>query len=142
VAAMRKAADEAGIPLAINARTDPFLLGLGDNDEWRFEESVRRGKLYANAGATSIFVPGVTDERTIERLVKAIGIPLNVLANASTPNVKRLAELGVARISTGSTSTGHAMAKFRSMADEVKQTGSFAFAAERIPHSEMNALFE
>lgn len=141
VQAMRAAGDDLGVPLVINARTDAFLLDLGDSDDWRFEESVRRANLYLEAGAASAFVPGVTDEATIAKLAKAINGPLNILAGADAPSVQRMGELGVARISTGSGSTSYAMAHFRQMAHDVRQNGSFSFAAERIPYAELNALF-
>lgn len=142
IAAMREIADEMDVPLVINARTDCFFIGNAPGGEWRLQEAIRRGNLYLQAGASSIFVPGVTDEPTIAKLVGGIGGPLNVLAGAASPSVKRLAELGVARISVGSGGIGYAMAQFRRAAQSVQDTGSFAFTAERMPHPEMNALFE
>jgi 2-methylisocitrate lyase-like PEP mutase family enzyme len=142
VAAIRKAADEAGIPFVINARTDVFLEGVGDSDAWRIEEATRRGKRFLEAGADCVFVPGVADEHTIASLVNAIPGPVNVLAGASSPSVARLAELGVARISVGSGAMAYALGKFRAAAKSVKESGTFTFGTERIPHSELNALFK
>jgi 2-methylisocitrate lyase-like PEP mutase family enzyme len=142
IAAIRKAADEAGIPFVINARTDVFLEDVGDSDGWRIEEATRRGKRFLEAGADCVFVPGVVDERTIALLVKAIPGPVNVLTGASSPSVARLAELGVARISVGSGAMAYALGKFRAAAKSVKESGTFAFGTERIPHAELNALFE
>ena len=141
IAAIRKAADEAGIPFVINARTDVFLESVGDSDGWRIEEATRRGKRFLESGADCVFVPGVADERTIASLVNAIPGPVNVLAGASSPNVARLAELGVARISVGSGGMAYALGKFRAAAKSVKESGTFDFGKERIPHSELNALF-
>ena len=142
IRAMKEAGDEAGVPLAINARTDAFLADLGDSDAWRLEESIRRGNRYLQAGAYSVFVPGVIDEQTIATLVKEIGGPLNILAGAGAPPVARLAELGVARISVGGASMGHALAQFRNAARSVKEAGTFEFARDRIPHAELNALWD
>ncbi len=142
IEAMRDAADAAGVPLVINARTDVFLKELGENDAWRLEESVRRCNAYLKAGADSAFVPGVADEHLIERLAASIAGPLNVLAGATSPNVRKLAELGVARISVGSASICYAMAKLREAALAVQQTGSFDFARERISHANANELFD
>jgi 2-methylisocitrate lyase-like PEP mutase family enzyme len=141
VAAIRETAESANIPLVINARTDAFLGGVGESDAWRLEESIRRGNRYAQAGADSVFVPGVADEELIHKLVQSIDAPVNVLAGAATPNVKRLAELGVARISVGSASIGYALAQFREAARGLKESGSFEFAAKRISHADLNALF-
>lgn len=79
----------------VNARIDTYWLGRPD-----LTETLERAKAYVDAGADGIFVPGVADEREIAALAEAIPVPLNVLFGAIP--VPRLAELGVARISTGS----------------------------------------
>jgi 2-methylisocitrate lyase-like PEP mutase family enzyme len=141
IAAMREVATKLGVPLLINARTDVYLARIGDNDAWRLEEAIRRGNRYLQAGADCVFVPGVTDEATITALVAKIPGPINVLAGARTPPVDRLRELGVARVSAGSGAMGYALAQFRDIAAKVRDEGSFEFAGHRIPHAELNALF-
>ena len=79
IRAAREAALAAGGDLVINARTDPYLLKVGA-PETRFDEAVRRGRIYREAGADCIFVPGVIDAEEIAALVEAIGGPVNVLA--------------------------------------------------------------
>jgi 2-methylisocitrate lyase-like PEP mutase family enzyme len=140
ISAMRDTARETGVPLVINARTDAFLADLGDNDEWRLKESIRRGNRYLQAGADSVFVPGVSDERIIATLVKELAGPLNVLAGPATPPVARLAELGVGRISVGGSAMAHVLAEFRRAAREIKENGNFEFARDRISHAELNEL--
>lgn len=141
IAAIRKAAEDAGIPLVINARTDVFLEGVGDNDTWRLDEAARRCNHYLAAGADCAFVPGVSAERLIASLVERIRGPLNVLANASSPSVARLAQLGVGRISVGSAGASYALAHFRQFAQSIADDGSFQAIAARIPHAEVNGLF-
>ncbi len=68
----------------------------------RCDETLERARAYVDAGADGIFVPGVTDENEIATLAEALPVPLNVLFSPNTLSVARLAELGVARISTGS----------------------------------------
>ena len=80
----------------INARVDTYWLGSGEVDE-----TLARAHAYVDAGADGIFVPGVKDEAEIARLAEALPVPLNVLFLPGL-SVPRLAELGVARISTGS----------------------------------------
>jgi 2-methylisocitrate lyase-like PEP mutase family enzyme len=141
IRAMRRVAGDTGVPLVINARTDAFLAGFGESDQWRLEESIRRGNRFLEAGADCIFVPGVSDQLLITALVKGIRGPVNILAGANTPPVVRLAELGVARISVGGAAMGHALAKFRQAALAVKDTGTFAFLADRLPHAQLDALW-
>jgi 2-methylisocitrate lyase-like PEP mutase family enzyme len=81
----------------INARVDTYWLGGGGVDA-----TLERAKAYVAAGADGIFVPGVKDETEIARLAEALPVPLNVLFLPNTLSLPRLAELGVARISTGS----------------------------------------
>ena len=129
------------MPLVINARTDPFLENIGESDSWRLEEAIRRGNRFLEAGASCVFVPGVSDEQTIATLAKEIRGPLNVLASAASPPVARLAQLGVARVSVGGAAMGHALAHFRTAAAATLREGTFEFAADRIPHAQLNALF-
>src|SRR4051812_30836734 len=69
IKAVRDTAQKFGIHLFINARTDPFLLKFGSPDEC-LNEAARRAKLYADAGANGIFVPGLTDLALIEKFVQ------------------------------------------------------------------------
>jgi 2-methylisocitrate lyase-like PEP mutase family enzyme len=141
IAAMAEMGQRLGVPLAINARTDVFLDSVGPDREWRLREAIERGKRFLHAGAASVFVPGVTDEETIAALTKAIPGPINILASAAAPPVARLAQLGVARVSVGGAAMAHALAHFRSAAARTLSDGTFDFAADRIPHMELNALF-
>lgn len=141
VAAIRAVAVQADVPLVINARTDCFLSGVGTDDRFRLEESVRRGNAYLAAGADCIFVPGVTADAVIAELVARINGPLNILAAAATPPLERLAELGVARVSVGSGSIGLALATLREFATGLQAGEGFARLSERLSHAELNALF-
>ncbi|MBV9402845.1 MAG: isocitrate lyase/phosphoenolpyruvate mutase family protein, partial [Candidatus Eremiobacteraeota bacterium] len=141
VAAMRRAGDDARVSLVINARTDVFLNKVGESDAWRLQEAVRRANIYLDAGADCAFVPGVTDEATIGALAAQIHGPINVLAAPGTPSIKRLSELGVARVSTGASAMAYALTHLRQLASEVQQTGCFSFTANRMSHAELNSLF-
>ncbi|HKR99121.1 MAG TPA: isocitrate lyase/phosphoenolpyruvate mutase family protein [Candidatus Dormibacteraeota bacterium] len=96
VAELREAATAAGVDVVINARADPYLLGMDD----ALDECLRRGRLYRDAGADCIFTAGVKDEAEIERLVSDLD-KINVLLMPGVPDPARLAKLGVARISAG-----------------------------------------
>jgi len=97
---VRDAARNCGIRLFINARTDPFLLKFGSPDEC-LDETARRAKAYAEAGADGLFVPGLTDLGLIEKLVKATPLPVNIMVTQGTPAMSDLARLGVQRVSLG-----------------------------------------
>jgi 2-methylisocitrate lyase-like PEP mutase family enzyme len=80
----------------VNARTDVFWLGDGT-----LADAIERAKQYVDAGADGVFLPGRLDAGTIAAFVKAVDAPVNVLASASL-SVREMADLGVARLSTGS----------------------------------------
>jgi len=56
-----------------------------------------------------------------------VNIPVNVLALADAPPVSRLAELGVARVSTGSGLFWAAMGGLAGAAEELRDRGTYAF---------------
>ena len=99
IAALRRAADEKGIPLFINARTDVFFQ---DGDPHRLiDDALERAEAYAEAGASGLFIPGLLDDALIGRICKSVVLPVNVMVMDGVPSNKRLTELGVARISYG-----------------------------------------
>jgi 2-methylisocitrate lyase-like PEP mutase family enzyme len=140
IRAAREAATAAGVPLVINARTDVFLLGIGEQ-AGRFDHAVRRLNAYHEAGADCLYAIGYFDADTIARLVKAVSGPLNVMGLPGTPPVAELQRLGVARVSTASGPVRLAMTATRKAADELIRTGSFeVFGGDTISHQEANAL--
>jgi 2-methylisocitrate lyase-like PEP mutase family enzyme len=100
ISAVRDAAQTSGVQLFINARTDPFLLKFGSPDECLME-AARRAKVYADAGADGIFVPGLTDLALIEKLVQLTPLPVNIMVTQGVPGIADLARIGVRRVSLG-----------------------------------------
>ncbi|QFZ23066.1 isocitrate lyase/PEP mutase family protein [Saccharothrix syringae] len=92
-AAVVRAFKEAAPGLFVNARVDAHWLGVETGS------TLERARRYVDAGADGVFVPGVSDEREVARLVAALPVPVNLLAQLP---VERLRELGVRRVSTGS----------------------------------------
>jgi 2-methylisocitrate lyase-like PEP mutase family enzyme len=101
LAAVRAAADDAGVPIVINARADTFLPASGVPEEERVAEAVRRGRLYLEAGADCVYPIGVGDERDIAALVADVPGPINGNTRPGTLDLPKLRELGVARVSYG-----------------------------------------
>jgi 2-methylisocitrate lyase-like PEP mutase family enzyme len=101
LAAIRAAADDAGVPIVINARTDTFLPQSGTPADERVSEAIRRGRRYLAAGADCIYPIGVSDERDIARLIADLPGPINANPRPGGPDLAKLGELGVARVSYG-----------------------------------------
>jgi len=100
IKAVRDTAQELGIHLFINARTDPFLLKFGSPDQC-LNEAARRAKIYADAGADGIFVPGLTDLALIGKFVHLTPLPVNIMVTQGVPQIEDLARVGVRRVSLG-----------------------------------------
>ena len=100
ITAIRRAGDNAGFRFFVNARTDLFLKSKPDEHHNLVEPALARGRAYADAGADGLFVPGLGDDALIERVCAESPLPVNIMVwPGHTPPLRRLAELGVARIS-------------------------------------------
>ena len=137
--AIRGAANEIGIPLVLNARTDVYLLQVGESAT-RYDETLRRLTAYRDAGADCAFAPGIRDAQTIGRLVKDMGCPLNVLAVPGAPSIAELSALGVKRVSLGSGPMRTALGYLRRLGEEVKSQGTYTLMEDAPSHAEMNRL--
>lgn len=136
----RRVANATGGDLVINARTDVYLFQVGVV-ETRFDAVVQRAKIYFQAGADCVFVPGVVNAETIGRLVKAIGGQLNIMAVPGAPNARELGELGVARLSVGPGVAQAALAAAQRTARELLEEGTYRALETGLPFTELNAMF-
>lgn len=100
VGALRQAADSAGVPLVVNARTDLFLRGIGEEAD-RVDRAVDRLRLAAEAGADVLYPVGFHDPATLRRLCAELPLPVNAVAFPDEGDRGVLAEAGVARVSFG-----------------------------------------
>ena len=142
IQAAREAADNADVPVVINARTDIYLAKVGDVAS-RFAETLRRLNAYREAGADCLFVPGVTDMPTLTQLVHSVPGPLNVLAGPGMPLVADLQRVGIARLSVGSAIMRATLALAKDAADELLQKGTYnTFLDRNIPYNEVNELMK
>jgi 2-methylisocitrate lyase-like PEP mutase family enzyme len=139
LAAARAAADEAGIELYINARTDTYLRSVGD-PAGRLAETLDRARAYLEAGASGVFVPGITEPATVAKLVEGIAGPVNILVGPGAPSVPELGKLGVARASTGSSVAAAAYAVARQAAIELSTTGGYDAIAGELDYGTLNRL--
>jgi 2-methylisocitrate lyase-like PEP mutase family enzyme len=101
IAAIRGVADEAGIPLFINARTDVFLKSDAADHGNHMKEATDRCDVYAEAGASGFFIPGLIDPDLIAKICEHTKLPVNSYMKEGAPSIAEMAKLGVARISHG-----------------------------------------
>jgi 2-methylisocitrate lyase-like PEP mutase family enzyme len=139
IRAIRETGESLGVPLVINARTDVYLLQVGDPGG-RYDEAVRRMRAFRDAGADCVFVPGVVDVATISRFVGDLRCPINILAGPSSPSVAELKGAGVRRVSLGSGPMRAGLGALRRVAEELKKEGTYSGLSDAPSHAEMNRL--
>lgn len=100
VGVLRAAADEAGVHVVINARTDLFLRKDGDDSD-RVERAVERLKQAAAAGADVLYPVGRHDPETLQRLTTELPLPVNAIALPDQDDPASFGRLGVGRVSFG-----------------------------------------
>lgn len=114
--------DQTNQQLFINARTDVFLQKL----ESPLETTLKRAELYQQAGADGLFVTGVQDADTIEKIVSAVALPINVVATPKLLSVEELAKCGVKRISMAAFLYRAAYRQMEVIAGKIKANRSFS----------------
>jgi 2-methylisocitrate lyase-like PEP mutase family enzyme len=139
IRAAREAALKTGVLMVLNARTDTYLAQVGA-PEMRYDETVRRLAAYRDAGADSVFVPGLRDAETIARMVRDLECPLNILAGPGSPPIPQLEKLGVARVSIGSAAMRATLGLVKRIAEELKTSGSYAELEGGIAYADANRM--
>lgn len=139
ITAARAAIDASGTGVLLTARAECFLVGHPDP----LNEAIRRLESYAQAGADVLYAPGLAKREDITAVVKAVSPkPVNVLVSKNVGLlVKDLAELGVRRISVGSTLARAAWTGFMRAAQAIAKDGSFTGFEGLASYAEINDLF-
>jgi 2-methylisocitrate lyase-like PEP mutase family enzyme len=141
IAAVQQAARTAGVPIVLNARTDVYLLQVGPVEK-RYDQALRRLTAFRDAGADCVFLPGLRDAATIGRMVKDLDFPLNILAGPGSPSIPELEQLGVARVSLGSSPMRATLGLLGQMAEELKISGTYRFLENAPSHDDVNRLMQ
>ncbi len=138
VKAARAAIDKAGGDVVFTARTEGFIKNRANIDE-----TIRRLKAFADAGADCLYSPGIRTREHIEATVKAVGPKaINFLnSGAFGFTVDDLGKMGVRRISVGGSLARVAMHAFIKTATEIAKDGKFDGFANLITNAELNKFF-
>ena len=138
VKAARSSIDKAGGDVVFTARTEGFIRGRPDLDE-----TIRRLKAFADAGADCLYSPGIKTREHIEATVKAVGgKAINFLnSGAFGFTVSDIAGMGVRRISVGGTMARVAMDAFIKSARAIANEGKFDSFGGIMTNAELNKFF-
>jgi 2-methylisocitrate lyase-like PEP mutase family enzyme len=140
-----KAAVEAARSLpfhfTLTARAENMIHGKID-----LQDTIKRLAAYADAGADVLFAPGLKTREQISEVVKAVAPkPVNIVLGSAGFDISfnELADLGVKRVSLGSTLARAALGAFQRAAVELSK-GSYSFVDEvdeAVPYLELNKIF-
>jgi 2-methylisocitrate lyase-like PEP mutase family enzyme len=140
VAAAVKAARALTFPFVLTARAENLINGRPD-----LADTIRRLQAFAEAGADVLYAPGLRTPDDIARVVKAVAPkPVNVVMGLSGAHfsLAELDALGVKRVSVGSALARAAYGAFLAAGREIREHGTFTFAAQAVPYAELNAMFK
>ena len=132
VAAAAEAARKHGVVLT--ARAENHLYGIDD-----LADTIERLIGYRAAGAEVVYAPGLLAPDQIERLVKAVDAPVNVLAMRAGPSVPELETLDVRRVSTGGGLARVAYGALLAAGQELRTTGTYEYLDAAISTSDLEA---
>ncbi|MDH1007242.1 isocitrate lyase/phosphoenolpyruvate mutase family protein [Pseudomonas nicosulfuronedens] len=138
VAAAVQAARALPFTFTLVARAENFLHGRVDLDD-----TIRRLVAFAEAGADVLYAPGLKTREEISAVVQAVAPrPVNVLVGSPAVqlSLEELAELGVKRVSVGSTLARAAYGAFFS-ASEALAKGDLKPMHGAMPFDRINGLF-
>jgi 2-methylisocitrate lyase-like PEP mutase family enzyme len=139
VRAAVEAARSLAFPFTLTARAENYLHGRPD-----LRDTIRRLQAYQEAGADVLYAPGLSSQEDIETVLRSVDRPVNVLMGLQGVLLNRetLSGLGVKRISVGSSLCRAALGAFLRAAHEMRDQGTFNFAAQAASSREISAMFQ
>ncbi|MGE0564309.1 MAG: oxaloacetate decarboxylase [Pseudolabrys sp.] len=138
VKAARAAIDRTDTKVVFTARTEGFIRNRPDLDE-----TIRRLKAFADAGADCLYAPGIRSREHITAVVNAVAPkPVNVLMPGNLGfSVADLAAMGARRISLGGTLARTAWTAVTRAAKEMLEQGTFTCFDGTMTNAELNKFF-
>ncbi len=124
----------------LTARAENLINGRPD-----LKDTIKRLEAFADAGADVLFAPGLKTAEEIATVVKAVAPrPVNVIMGVmgNSLSLSQLEDLGVKRVSVGSSLVRAAYGAFFRAIDEIQKTGTFNYSAQAKPYADLNKLFE
>jgi 2-methylisocitrate lyase-like PEP mutase family enzyme len=137
ICAAVEAARSLPYPFTLTARSENFIRGRPDLDDtlWRLQA-------FEEAGADVLYAPGLPDESALRLACRSVSKPFNYVAGVGPTrfSLQRLKEIGVKRVSIGTSFARTALTALVRAAREVAQHGTFQYLEGAYTVSEMNDL--
>jgi 2-methylisocitrate lyase-like PEP mutase family enzyme len=137
VRAAVEAARSVPAPFTLTARAENFLHGRPD-----LADTIARLQTFQDAGADVLYSPGLRTADEIATVVRSVDRPINVVMGlqGAQLDLATLSALGVKRVSVGSALTRAALGAFLRAAREMRDHGTFTFAADAVSYREISAM--
>lgn len=136
VRAAAEAARALPFPFTLTARCENFLIGRRD-----LADTIRRLQRYQEAGADVLYAPGLATREEVEAVVRSVDRPVNVVMPGVPATIDELSAIGVRRISVGSVLARAAYGALLDAARELRERGTFDFAAKAVSFRDLSAMF-
>lgn len=139
VRAAAEAARSLSFPFTLTARAENYLVGRPD-----LGDTIRRLQAFQEAGADVLYAPGLASQDDIAAVVSSVDRPVNVVMGLQGANLSlaELSAIGVKRVSVGSALSRAALGAFLRAAREMREQGTFGFAADAVSYRDLSAMFE
>ena len=139
IRAAAEAARALPFTFTLTARAENYLCGRPD-----LRDTIRRLQAYQEAGADVLYAPGLAGKDDIAAVVKAVDRPVNVVMGLQGVQLSlaELSAMGVKRVSVGSSLSRAALGAFLRAAREMREHGTFGFAADAVSFREINGMFK
>ncbi|MBX7187659.1 MAG: isocitrate lyase/phosphoenolpyruvate mutase family protein [Vicinamibacteria bacterium] len=138
IRAAAAAARSLPFPFTLTARCENYLVGRPD-----LVDTIRRLQAYQEAGADVLYAPGLSSRDEIAAVVRSVDRPVNVVMGLKGVQLDlgELSSLGVRRVSVGSALARAALGAFHRAAVEMRERGTFHFAAEAMGMKDLGDRF-
>jgi 2-methylisocitrate lyase-like PEP mutase family enzyme len=125
-------------PFTVTGRAENYLWGRRD-----LNDTIKRLQAYQEAGADVLYAPGLASKDDIAAVVGSVDRPVNVVMGLQglQLSLAELAEIGVKRVSVGSALCRVALGAFLGAAREMRERGTFGFAAGAVTYRDLSAMF-
>jgi len=138
VRAAVEAARSPPFPFTLTARAENYLYGRPD-----LADTIARLQAYQEAGADVLYAPGLKTRAEIEAVVRSVDRPVNVVMGLQGVQLTlvELSDIGVRRVSVGSSLQRTALGAFLRAAHEMRDQGTFTFAKDAANPFEVTKMF-
>lgn len=131
---------EFALDFLINSRTDIYWNQIGEQKS-RLSATIERLNRYLSWGADCVFVPGNISVEELQRLIKEVNGPINILLSKNLKNMNQLNELGVKRVSLGSSVSRNSIKHLFNESNKIKRNDFDSLLSDSLSYDFVNQFY-